>query len=98
PIGAWVRRRPEAVHLIIGGRHLGASGDPPVQFMAAIDDREMARWEAKPGFFVHELDLAAGALAGDGLARFTIGSRAPDGRAISPPSAQVDLQEHGMLM
>jgi hypothetical protein len=98
PITAWVRRRPDAVHVIIGGRHLGPSGDAPVQFLVAIEDAEIARWDAKPGFFVHEFDLPAGALAGDGLARLTIGSRAPDGRQIPTAIEQFDLQTRGTLM
>jgi hypothetical protein len=98
-IVAWVRRRPEAVHVIAGGRHLGSPGDPPVQFTAAIDDREVARWEATPGFFVHEFDLGAGALAGDGpLARLTLSSRAADGRTIATAIEQFDLQSRGTLM
>jgi hypothetical protein len=98
PITAWVRRRPDAVHVIIGGRHLGSAEDPPVQFTAAIDDSEIARWDATPGFFVHEFDLPAGALAGDGLARLTVGSRSADGRQITTAIEQFDLQTRGTLM
>jgi hypothetical protein len=99
PIVAWVRRRPDPVHVIAGGRHLGSPGDPPVQFTVAIDDIEVARWDAVPGFFVHEFDLAAGALQGDGpLARLTIASRAADGRTIATAIEQFDLQNRGTLM
>ena len=53
----------------------------------------------RPGFFVHEFDLPAGALAGSGpLARLTIGSRAADGRAIATAIEQFDLQTRGTLM
>ena len=37
PITAWVRRRPEPVHVLVGGRHLGSPGDPAVQFI--VGDR-----------------------------------------------------------
>ena len=34
----------------------------------ALDEAEVARWEAPPGFFLHEFELPAGALAGTGAA------------------------------
>ena len=40
PITAWIRRRPEATHIVVGGRHLGAPSDPPATFVIAIDGRE----------------------------------------------------------
>lgn len=99
PITAWVRRRPDPVHVLVGGRHLGSPGDPAVQFTVAIDEVEVARWDAKPGFFVQEFDLPANALAGSGpLARLTVASRAPEGRAIATAIEQFDLQTRGTLM
>jgi len=99
PITAWVRRRPDAVRMIVGGRHLGSPGDPAVTFVADIDGNEIARWEARPGFFLQEFDLPAGGLTGEGaLARLTIASTAPGGAAIPTAIEQFDLQSRGTLM
>jgi hypothetical protein len=98
PIVAWVRRRPDPVHILVGGRHLGGPGEAPVTFIMAVDGRDIARWESGPGFFLTEFDLPAGALAGDGLAQLTI--RAASGEGGSAPTAieQFDLQSTGTLM
>ena len=99
PITAWVRRRPEAVRMLVGGRHLGAAADPRVRFELAIDERPMAQWETGPGFFVHEVDVPAGALAGaDPLARLTIRSAGGDGNRIDTAIEQFDLQSKGFMM
>jgi hypothetical protein len=96
PIIARVRRRPEAVHVIVGGRHLGSEKDPAVTFRAAVDGRPVAQWQAGPGFFVHEFDIAAGGLAGDGeLAQLTLSS---DASSIDTAIEQFDLQTKGSLM
>ncbi|HXG88314.1 MAG TPA: DUF2723 domain-containing protein [Vicinamibacterales bacterium] len=99
PITAWVRRRNEATMMLIGGRHLGATGDGPVTFRAAVDGREVAAWEASAGFFVREIALPAGALSGDGpLARLTLASTARSGKPIATAIEQFDLQSEGALM
>jgi hypothetical protein len=88
---------------MIGGRHLGRAGDPPVLFRVRIDGKDLAAWTAtpSPAFFLRVLDLAAGALTGDG--RFAIlqvdatladGSR-PGGLAAIE---QFDLQDAGVPM
>jgi Protein O-mannosyl-transferase TMEM260-like len=60
----YIRRRPEAVQVMIGGRNLGAASDPLVRFTLLIDGRPIDSWEAKPdpGFFLRSLTLPAGAL------------------------------------
>jgi hypothetical protein len=99
PITAWLRRRPEATHIVVGGRHLGAPSDPPATFVIAIDGREAGRWESPAGFFVHEFDLAPGALVGDGaLARLTIAATAAGGGSVPTAIEQFDLQSRGSLM
>jgi hypothetical protein len=91
-----VRRRPEAVHVIVGGRHLGGKNDPPVTFRAAVDGRQVSEWQTGPGFFVHEFDIPAGGLAGSGdLAAVTMWS---DGTGIDTAIEQFDLQTKGSLM
>ena len=98
PITAWVRRRPEPVRMVVGGRHLGSPTDPPASFAIALDGRTIARWDATPGFFVREFDVPAGGLVGDGpLARLTIESRSV--ATVSPTAIeQFDLQTRGSMM
>jgi hypothetical protein len=66
PVQAFVRRRADPVRLVLGGRNLGAPGDPPAAFTLAIDERPHESWEVPPGFFLRTIDLPAGALEGDG--------------------------------
>ena len=98
PITAWVRRRNNPVRMVVGGRNLGSRTDPAASFALAIDGRPVAQWDATPGFFLHEFDVPADSLAGDGpLARLTIESRS----APTPvPTAieQFDLQSAGAMM
>jgi hypothetical protein len=99
PIHAFVRRRAEATRLLIGGRHLGVEGDPPVTFTVAVDGRALETWEQPPGFFVRSLAVPAGVLAGAGaFADLTISSTA--GGAAPMPTAieQFDLQSPGVTM
>lgn len=98
PITAWVRRRPEAVHVVVGGRHLGGPNDASVTFTAAVDGRDVNSWTAGPGFFLHEFELPAGAVAGDGLAALTLRSVSGEGGTIDTAVEQFDLQSSGSLM
>jgi hypothetical protein len=99
PITARVRRRSEAVKMLIGGRHLGQAGDPPASFLVSIDGQPVASWTATSGFFLHVFDIPAGRLAGSaGLAQLNVVSRGESGN--SPPTAieQFDLQSSGSMM
>ncbi|HUE85025.1 MAG TPA: DUF2723 domain-containing protein [Vicinamibacterales bacterium] len=98
PITARIRRRPESVHVMVGGRHLGGSGDPPVTFVAAVDATDVVEWTVSPGFFLHEFTLPAGALAGQGLAALTLRSASGEGGRIETAVEQFDLQSSGTLM
>ncbi|MGD9903823.1 MAG: DUF2723 domain-containing protein [Vicinamibacterales bacterium] len=99
PVHAGVRRRPDAARLLVGGRHLGAEGDPPVDFTVAIDGRPLASWSQPPGFFVRVVDVPAGALAGDGpYADLTMASRAPGATPVPTAIEQFDLQSPGVTM
>ena len=75
PPGCDVARTPCAS--LIGGRHLGAAAGSRRDVHRR--DRRTSRsptGSRAPGFFLHEFDLPAGALAGDGpLARLTVRSR-----------------------
>ena len=97
-VTAWVRRRPGEAVLLVGGRNLGAAGEPDVRFTLSIDERQAQQWStaADPGFFLHTWRLAAGALAaGDGaFAKVTIAAEAADGsaRPVRAAIEQFDVQ------
>ena len=97
-ITAWVRRRPEAVRVLIGGRHLGGRGDPAVTFVLAIDGADVAHWESGPGFFLRTFDLPATSLAGEGLAQLTVRSRSGQGGIVLTAIEQFNLQNHDVLL
>ena len=98
PITAGVRRRPESVHVLVGGRHLGGANEPPVTMITAIDGTDVAQWTVVPGFFLHEFDLPAGALAGEGLATLSLRSISGQGGSIATSIEQFDLQSTDTLM
>lgn len=100
PIVARVRRSPDAAHVLIGGRNLGAAGDPPVRFTLAVDERPIASWEVAPGFFLRTVDLAPGMLEGDGrFAALTVQAAPVSGETPIPAAVeQFDLQPPGTLM
>ena len=96
-VTAWLRRRPGPTTLMVGGRNLGAKGEPDVAFTLAIDDTPLQRWTASPvpGFFLHQWPLPAGALDGSGtFAKLTITAEAADGsaRPVRAAVEQFDLQ------
>jgi hypothetical protein len=93
PSLGWVRRRPGETVMMIGGRHLG--GDPPVRVVAAIDDRQVAALEAKPGYFLDFFTLPAGTLDGQGThAKLTVTAQSLGGGAVPPVAIeQFNLQD-----
>jgi hypothetical protein len=64
----YVRRRPGAVQMMIGGRNLGKPTDPAVRFVIALDGRTLETFEVapSPGFFLRAMTLPEGALMGEG--------------------------------
>ncbi len=102
PVNAFIRRRRESALAVVGGRNLGAAGDPPVRFTLAIDGRDLDTWEVAPdpGFFVRRVALPAGVLDGDGawatlaLRSTAVGTAAPVPTSIE----QFDVQSPGVLM
>jgi hypothetical protein len=97
-ITAWARRRPGEAVLLVGGRNLGAKGEPDVRFTLSIDGRMLQQWssEPDPGFFLHTWRLPAGSLEpGDGsFAKISISAEAADGsaRPVRAAVEQFDLQ------
>ncbi len=100
PIHAFVRRRAEAARLLVGGRHLGADGDPAATFTVALDGRPLDSWSQPPGFFVRSVPVPAGALGGAaGYADLTVASTAAVGAApVATAIEQFDLQSPGVTM
>lgn len=102
PVEALVRRRTEGALALVGGRNLGAAGDPAVRFTLAVDGRDVESWEIAPdpGFFVRTVVLPPGALAGEGTwASLTLGSAPVSGTTAVPSSIeQFDLQSPGVTM
>jgi hypothetical protein len=97
PITAWVRSRPGAADVLIGGRQLGSAHDSPAAFTMTIDGRSVATWDAGPGFFLKRFRLPAGALARDSapLVRLQVSSA---GTGAATSIEQFDLQDEGALM
>jgi hypothetical protein len=98
PITAWVRRRSAPVHVLVGGRHLGASEDPAVRFVMAVDGSDIREWESRPGFFLQTFDVPAPVLAGEGLAELTIRAISRQGGRIPTAIEQFDLQNQDALL
>ena len=70
PSVAWIRPRQEEATLMLGGRHLGSSGDPAVRIALSLDGRALESFEAGAGFFFR-LDDAAGRIAERGRRRIS---------------------------
>lgn len=104
PVGAvaHVRHRRDATRLVIGGRNLGAPGDPNVRFSLDVDGRVLDTWDIapSPGFFLRQILLPPGALDGAGpLGTLTVHAQrngAPAGTAASVE--QFDLQSMTAVM
>jgi hypothetical protein len=100
---AWVRRRPDPVHLIIGGRHLGVAGDPAAEFELALDGVVRDRWilTVDDRNFLRFLDIPEGvASANRDYVRLTVASRAmsADGRRAPVAVRQFDIQSRSRLV
>jgi hypothetical protein len=108
PSVVWVRARADQAALIIGGRHVGAAGDPPVRLSLASDTQEIDTssgtdkqpWQVAPGYFFRHVVLPAGTLAGSGYVPLRVRATAADGSARRPPVKleQFDLQSDGTVM
>jgi hypothetical protein len=91
PSVAWIRSRADATLLLVGGRHLGAAGDPAAEIAAAIADRTVATWTVDPGFFVKRIELPPGALAHAGrYVPLSVTSRAA---GVAPRELRVALEQ-----
>lgn len=83
PSVGWVRRRDGGAVMMLGGRHLGGADDPPVRIVATIDERPMATFDVKLGFFLEFVVLPPGTLAGNStFAKLAVRAEAPAGGAV----------------
>jgi hypothetical protein len=105
PIEGYVRRQPGPMHLLVGGRHFSAAGDPPVVFTASVDGTPIDTWTANPGpgggSFLRFIDLPGGVPAGAGdYASLVITARAEPASRPTPPVAirQFDMRPSGALI
>lgn len=95
----WIRRRPDGTELVLGGRHLGAPGAPPVRLVATIDGRTIIDRQLEPGFFAERVALPAGTLRGEGpFARIFVTSEAVDGSPQPVSLEHFDVQSVGVPM
>ncbi len=96
PAVAYVRRRPEAAVLVVGGHHRAPRTDPrPALVTVAVDGRDVASWtvRADPDRFLHFVPLEAGRLLGDGpFATVTVRATGPEGFAPPVGLEQFDVQ------
>jgi hypothetical protein len=103
PIVAWVRRRNGPLHLVIGGRHLGQTGDPAAQFELALDGVVHDRWNLtfEDRNFLRFLDISEGLGSGDQrYAPLTVVSHAVgnDGRRAPVAVRQFDIQSRSRML
>ena len=100
PSVAWVRARAEPAALIVGGRNLGAPGDPAARLTLSSDAGPIDTWEARPGFFLWQLQLPAGTILGSGYVPLRVSAAAADdsGRPVRVSLEQFDLQTAGTVM
>ena len=103
PIVAWVRRRAGPLHLVIGGRHLGQTGDPAAQFELALDGVVRDRWTLtfEDRNFLRFLDIPEGLGGGDqNYAPLTVVSHAvgTDGGRSPVAVRQFDIQSRSRML
>jgi hypothetical protein len=100
PSVAWIRARSDEATLLIGGRHLGAANDPPVEIAVSLQGQTLDQFEVKPGFFSRRIALRPGSLAGSGYVPLNVSSRAANGSNLIIPVGleQFDLQSPGIPM
>jgi hypothetical protein len=92
PIQGWIRRRPAAVTLVVGGRHLAPVA--PARMTIGIDGRKIDELTIASGFFLRMLHLDAGALAGPGdYAALTVSAETADRVRLQPDPIQVAIEQ-----
>ena len=98
PSIAWVRARPEAATLVIGGRHLGGPADPEVEIPIELNGGAIATIKTGPGFFARIIEFPAGTLAGTGYLPLRFTARSTTAQPVRVALEQFDLQPPGTPM
>jgi len=101
PIEAFVRRRPGAFHLVVGGRHLGNEGDADAELELAVDGARVDRWTLpfKDRNFVRFIDLPQGIAGPGAFASLTISSRSLNPAQPAPVAIrQFDIQPAAQMI
>jgi hypothetical protein len=62
PAIAWLKRRPQEVAVLAGGRHLGTAQSGPVTLTASLNGSLVDSVTLQPGFFLRRLTLKAASL------------------------------------
>ena len=95
PSVAWVRTRPEAVVLMLGGRNLDASAS--AQLSVSNGNHVVDTWTIPPGFFFRLIPLPAGSLAGQGYVPVSVRASS-EGNRVRVSLEQFDLGPDGLEM
>ena len=101
PIQAWVRRRQEPMHLLVGGRHLGEAGAPDAEFELVLNGALVDRWRLSVAErnFLRFVELPQGLpVAGERYAPLLVASRSTDGRPAVVAVRQFDVQPAARLI
>ena len=99
PSVAWIRAGSEEVLLMLGGRHLGAAGDPAARLSLRMNGHPLGNISVSPGFFFNLTKIPAGMLgSSDGYVPLEVASDAPGGRQVPVALEQFDLQGEGTAM
>jgi hypothetical protein len=104
PIDAYVRRRPGAMHLLVGGLHLGGAEAGSAAFTLTIDGQPIEHWTLDPAValtFLRFIALPAGLPSGrSDFAHLQISARSVEAGKPTPPVAvrQFDIQPADTLI
>jgi hypothetical protein len=101
PSVAWLRTRPDAATLLLGGRHLGPASDGPARVTISLRRNALDVFDVKPGYFFRLVAVPAGALSGaPGYVPLEVASAAADGSSRMLPIGleQFDFQSTGAAM
>jgi hypothetical protein len=100
PSVAWVRSDPGEVLLMLGGRHLGGSGDAAVRVSLRANGNPIPPFDVAPGFFFRVIPIPAGTFASrGGYVPLEVTSESAAAGTIVPVALeQFDLRPQGTPM
>ena len=98
PSVAWVHGRNDSSTLLIGGRHLGAAGDPESEIAVSLNGTTAMTFKTRPGFFTRTFDLPSGTVAGSGYLPLQFTAKSAGPQPVRVALEQFDLQPPGVPM